>query len=86
MVCISEYGARWKWLKPQGQRYGLTNIWCLQLVPLAVLRKGVGEALLWLKAAQDQDKGRGHLLTIPVTALGRQGSPWQIPRYWELAA
>lgn len=49
-------------------------------VPLAVLRKGVGEALLWIKAAQDQDKGRGHLLTIPITALGRQGSPWQIPR------
>lgn len=58
-------------------------------VPLAVLR----EALLWLKAAQDQPKGRGHLPSIPVTALGRQGNPWQIGRYkvsgienWQLNA
>ena len=49
-------------------------------VPLAVLRKGVREVLLWFKAAQDQGKGRGPFLTTPVTALGRQGSPWQIPR------
>lgn len=33
-------------------------------VPLAVLRQGLGEALLWFKAAHDQEKGRDHLLTI----------------------
>lgn len=55
-------------------------------VHLAFLRKGVGEVFLWFKAAQDQEIKEGVVPSLFPTGmkscncLGRQGSPWEIPR------